>query len=205
MKTILALSTATALMMGTVAYAQEGSSPMASSSGTTHMFEFNAQSILSGIFAFSKSKTKGSDADNNTTLDFEFNYAYTLPQMPRLQLGGRVNYLSGTTAGRGDVEDYGAAIGAILNSSTDLKNSAYVSLYWGLEWANTYGSGQGAHDEVGTTSLALGKRFSMEPWGIKHFTYTPEIAFVNEDSTTESALAYSQNLEFRFLQFSAFF
>lgn len=203
MKTILA-AVATALLMSS-AFAQEGSSPMASSSGSRHMFEFNADSVLQGILSFEKSKTRGSSADNDTQLDLTLNYAYSLPTMPRLQLGGRMNYTKGTEAGRGDLEDYGAEVGAILNHSADLRNSFYASLYLGLGWANTYGGANSGTDEILTSTVAVGKRFGMEAWGINHLTYTPEIALENINSTTGSALEYSQNIQLRFLQFSVFF
>lgn len=202
MKTILAL--AAALMMGTTAYAQE--SPIASSTGSRHMFEFNADSVLQGILSFDKSKTRGSAADNDTQLNLDLNYAYSLITMPRLQLGGRVKYDKGTEAGRGDLEDYGLEVGAIVNAMADLENSAYASLYVGMGWANTYGNNAfGRKDEILTSTLAVGKRFSMNEWGIKHLTYTPEIALENINSTTSSNLEYSQNIQFRFLQFAVFF
>ncbi|MCM2350726.1 MAG: hypothetical protein NDI69_11955 [Bacteriovoracaceae bacterium] len=202
MKTILAL--AAALVMGTTAYAQE--SPLDSSTGSRHMFEFSADSVLQGILSFDKSKTRGADADNDTQLDLDINYAYSLITMPRLQLGGRVTYNKGTQAGRGDLEDYGLEVGAIVNAMADLENSAYASLYLGMGWANTYGNNDfGRKDEVLTSTLAVGKRFSMDMWGIKHLTYTPEIALENINSTTSSNLEYSQNIQFRFLQFAVFF
>lgn len=169
------------------------------------MFEFNADSVLQGILSFEKSKTRGSSADNDTQLDLTLNYAYSLPTMPRLQLGGRMNYTKGTEAGRGDLEDYGAEVGAILNHSADLRNSFYASLYLGLGWANTYGGANSGTDEILTSTVAVGKRFGMEAWGINHLTYTPEIALENINSTTGSALEYSQNIQLRFLQFSVFF
>lgn len=199
MKTIFALGTA--LMVGTSAYAQEFSS-----TGSRHMFEFNADSVLQGVFSFDKSKTRGSSADNDTQLNLNLNYAYSLPMMPRLQLGGRVNYDKGTEAGRGDLEDYSLEVGGIVNMWEDLENSPYASLYIGLGWANTYGNNAfGRKDETLTSTLAVGKRFSMNQWGIKHLTYTPEVALENVNSTTGSALEYSQNIQFRFLQFAVFF
>lgn len=197
MKTIFAL--VAAVMVGS-AYAQN------TSSGNTHMIEFNADSVLQGILSFDKSKTRGASADNDTQLDLTLNYAYSLPMMPRLQLGGRVNYEKGTEAGRGDLEDYGLEVGAIINHSADLRNALYASLYLGYGWANTYGNAAaGRKDEVMSSTLAVGKRFGLDRWGISHLTYTPEIALENVNSTTGSALEYSQNIQFRFLQFAVFF
>ena len=202
MKTILAL--ATALIMGT-AVAQEGSSPLDSSTGSRHMFEFNADSILQGVLSFNKVKNNGQKADNDTALNLKLNYAYSLPQMPRIQVGTRFMYEKGNVTGQGDAENYGLALGAIYNHSADLRNSIYLSLYAGLGWYNTYGAGLN-DDEVLTTTLALGKRFSLESWGINHLTYTPEIAIQSENSTTSAnGVEYAQDLQLRFLQFSVFF
>jgi hypothetical protein len=192
MKTILALTTA--LLMSSSVFAQ-----------TTHMFEFNADSVLQGVLSFDKSKTRGNSADNDTQLGLNLNYAYSIPTMPRLQIGGRLNYEKGTEGGRGDFEDYSAQVGAIVNMWDDLRDSPYASLYVGYGWDNTYGVSEGRKDEVLTSTLAVGKRFALDRWGIKHLTYTPEIALQNMNSTTGSALEYSQNIQLRFLQFSVFF
>ena len=198
MKTIIALGTAL-LLMGS-AFAQDG---MGSGAGYKHMFEFNADSVLGGLFSFDKSKTPGKDADNDTELKLDLNYAYSLPTMPRLQLGGRVNYLKDTNSS-GDIENYGLQVGAIWNHSADLQNSLYASLYLGMLWNKEYGGG-GGNDEVRVSTIAVGKRFSMDRWGIKHLTYTPEIALQNRNSTTGGDFEYNQSLQFRFLQFSVFF
>lgn len=217
MKTIVALGLGSALLIGS-AHAQvrssgpQGASPMdtldravASSSGSQHMFEFDADDLLNGVLSFGKSKSRGSSSSNSTNLDLRLNYAYTVPTMPRLQVGGGIAYSSGSTAGRGDFEDYGFNLAAYLNQKTDLQNSAYVSAKWGIEWAHTYGGSGRGKDEVGTLQLAVGQRMDLSRWGIKHLVYTPELAFVNKDSSTRSALEYSQSLELRFLQFSLFF
>lgn len=202
MKTILALGTA---LFATSVLAQSGSSMMDSSTGNRHMFEFNADSVLRGLFSFDKSKTPGNSADNDFQTDLVFNYAYQVPTMPRLQLGGRFNYVRDTTS-VGDIENWGVQVGGILNHSSDLQNSLYASLYLGMQWNKDFGTAAGnIHDEVIVTTLGVGKRFSMENIGIKHLTYTPEIAFQNRSSTNSGNLDYSQSLQFRFLQFSVFF
>ena len=206
MKTIFAL--ATALFVGS-AFAQQPNNPK-------HMFEFNADSVLQGIFSFDKSKTRGGSPDNDTQLDLNLNYAYALPGLPQLQLGSRLNYNKGTVGGRGDFEDYGIEVGAIYNfspgmSEVDLMNSIYASLYLGLGWQNNYGGtgddafSPGRKDEVLSSTIALGKRFDLSNWGVSHLVYTPEIALENLNSTTGSNLEYSQNIQFRFLQFAVFF
>lgn len=203
MKIIAALLTLG--MTGTV-FAQE-SMQIGSQSGDDHMIEFNADSILNGALSLEKSKVRGKDTDNDLSLDLRINYAYRLPMLPRIQAGWGLNYKSGVESGRGDIEDYGFNIAAYFNQKTDLKNTGYLSVKWGIDWANTYGGDGGASskDEVGTLQLALGRRVDLSDWGIKHLNYTPEVAFVNKDSTTRSALEYSQSLELRFLQFSVFF
>ncbi len=174
---------------------------------TTHMIEFNADSIVQGLVSLDKSKTKGQDADTDTQMNLRLNYAYSLITLPALQLGGRLNYLKDTVAGRGDAEDYNFEVGVIYNfmmQGTDLANSMYVSLYGGYGWANTYGS-RHVKDEIFTSTFAVGKRFSMKRWGMENFVYSPEVALENVNSTTGSALEYTQNIQFRFLQFSVFF
>lgn len=169
-----------------------------------HMFSFNADSILKGVISLEKSKAKGASTENNTQLDLEFNYAYRIPMMPLLQVGGQGLYKKGSEPGRGDMEDWGLKVGAILNMDRNLESSPYVSLFVGYTWANNYEQG-GGKDEVLGSVLAVGKRFSLEPFGIKHLVYTPEIALENLNSTTGSSLEYAQNIQFRFLQFSVFF
>lgn len=200
MKTIIALGTALLLMSS--AFAQDG---MGAGAGYKHMFEFNADSVLGGLFSFDKSKTPGKSADNDTELDLRLNYAYALPAMPRIQIGGRLNYLKDTNTA-GDIENYGFQVGGIWNHSADLQNSIYASLYLGLLWNRVYGSAAGnTMDEVRQTTLAFGKRFAMDRWGVKHLTYSPEIALQNENSTNGGNFEYQQSLQFRFLQFSVFF
>lgn len=204
MKTILVLAAVFAI--GT-ANAQSDSSPLDSSTGTRHMFEFNADSVLGGLFSLDKSKTPGSSADNDSELDLRLNYAYQLPMMQRIQVGGRVNYLKDTNSS-GDIENWGFQVGGIYNHSNDLRNSLYASLYVGMNWNKEYSStarGGNFDDEVLISTLAFGKRYSMEGWGIKHLTYTPEIALQNRNSTTRGDFEYNQSLQFRFLQFSVFF
>ena len=204
MKTIFAL-VAASLMIGS-AYAQPAN--------PRHMFEFNADSVLQGVFSLDKSKTKGSPSDNDTQLDLNLNYAYALPMLPQLQVGSRINYGKGTEFGRGDFEDYGLEVGGIWNfspnmSEVDLMNSMYVSLYLGLGWTNNYGNDSTIDvqrkDEIISSTFAVGKRFGLTALGMNHVVYSPEIALESANSTTGSSLEYTQNIQFRFLQFSVFF
>jgi hypothetical protein len=189
MKTILAL--ATALFVGT-AFAQE----------TKHMIEFNADSVLLAKYAFNKSKTRGQSADNDSQSTMSAGYAMSMPSMPQLQLGGRVLYNKSTVTN--DEENYGAQVGVIWNHIPDLSNALYASLYLGMQWNHTYGTA-GSADENRLVTLALGKRFDLKYWGINHLTYTPEIALVNQNSTTKSNIEYRQSVELRLVQFSVFF
>lgn len=203
MKALLIL--ATVLTMGNFSYAQTmGISPLKSSTGTKHMFDFNADSVLRGVLSFGKSKLPGEDSDSDIQMDVRLNYAYQLDSMPQLQLGTRLDYLK-DTASAGDIENWGIQIGGIWNQSTDLLNTMYASLYLGMLWNREYGPGAGENDEVLYSTLALGRRYSMEKWGVKHLTYTPEIAFQNRNSTNGGDFSYTQSLELRFLQFSVFF
>ena len=203
MKALLIL--ATVLTMGNFSYAQTmGISPLKSSTGTKHMFDFTADSVLRGVLSFGKSKLPGEDSDTDIQMDVRLNYAYQLDSMPQLQLGTRLDYLK-DTASAGDIENWGIQIGGIWNQSTDLLNSMYASLYLGMLWNREYGPGAGENDEVLYSTLALGRRYSMEKWGVKHLTYTPEIAFQNRNSTNGGDFSYTQSLELRFLQFSVFF
>ncbi len=203
MKTLLAITVA--VIMGNV-FAD--TSPVSSSTGSRHMFEFSTDSELLSVLSLSKSKTRGQDSSNNTNFNLTLNYAYSLPSMPKLQLAGRMHYIKqDAVAGRGDAEDYGAQIGAILNHSEDLQNSCYASLYLGYGWANTYGAGASSQrrDELLTSTLAVGHRFALERFGIKHLTYSPEVALRNQNSTTGGSIEYLQDIQFRILQFSVFF
>lgn len=211
MKTILALTTALAL--GT-AYAQtpQKNSPNSTNDyfkiapqqqqaaeGQRHMVEFNGDFIPTFIYSLERSKTKGSEADNESGANLKFNYAYTLH--PNLQVGGKLSYFNGVS-GNTDQEEMTLSAAAWFNTKAgDLQNSPYISVALGTGWAQTYGS-NGGRDDLWLASIAFGKRFALDNLGIKHVSYTPEIAFVNENSTTNSNFDYRQATEFRLLQFS---
>ena len=223
MKTILAF--ATVLLMGS-AYAQsnydstssdygtrdswgdsiDSGSSMGTGQGTSgatdqHMIESNVDSLVRGAYSFDKTKTRGSSADNDSQLDLVLNYAVKFKD--KWQGGVRLNYLK-DTAQAGDTENYGFQVGAFYNFSENLMESMYVSLFTGLDWLNTYGSGN-PRDEVWKTTFAFGKRFGLARWNVAHLVYSPEIALVTANSTTGSTVEYTQNVQLRFLQFSLFF
>lgn len=172
----------------------------AAAEGVRHMFEFNIESILAGAISFDKSKVKGNDSDNDTKANLALNYAYGVA--PFLQVGTRFNYFSGISGGS-DVENLDIAFGGILNNMEDFTTAGYVSLYLGFGTAQDFGAS--TRDDLRFGTLAIGKRFPLDRMGLKHVTYTPEIAAKLVNSTNDSGLDYSQSLEFRFLQFSLFF
>lgn len=168
------------------------------------MFEFNADSVLNGLFSFNKSKIPGEEAKNNIQLNLNLNYAYQLMHFPDWQIGGRFIYLK-DTATAGDIENLGLQGGLIYNLDQDLKNSIYFSLYLGMLWNKEFGNSAGENEEVLISTLALGKRYSLKDWGVTHIIFSPEVAFQNSHATTGGDFSYEQNLEFRFLQFSLLF
>lgn len=215
MKTTLALLTA--LSFGT-AYAQSTQSSGSgqrfgglvdierqeakAAEGQRHMIEFNAQSIPSLIYAIEKNKTKGTDSENESGASLSFNYAYAIH--PNIQVGGRFNFFNGVFANN-DIERLDLQVGGWFNTkANDLQNSPYLSLHLGAGYAQTFGA-NGGRDDLILSTLAAGKRFSMENWGVKHLTWTPEVALVNNNSTNDSSFDYRQALEFRVLQFSVIF
>lgn len=105
----------------------------------------------------------------------------------------------------GDIENWGLQAGVIYNLSDDLQNAFYGSLFAGMLWNHEYGDSGAGNDEVTTATVAIGKRFNLERWGIKHVTYSPEVALQTRSSNTGRSFDYTQDLQFRFLQFSVFF
>jgi hypothetical protein len=169
--------------------------------GQRHMFEFNVDSAMRAAVSFDKIKTKGTSSDNNTNSDISFNYAYGVHRF--LQAGVRFNYFTGVK-GSEDEEDLALSFGAILNSSEDFTNAGFVSLYVGGGWAQQFGDNS-SRDDLRFATLAIGKRFPLDRWGIKHVTYTPEVALKMTNSTTDESIDYAQSLQLRILQFSVFF
>lgn len=174
-----------------------------------HMFEFNVDSVLQGAFSFDKTKLRGSSSDNDTQMKLDLNYAYTLMGMRNVQLGARTNYWKDTSASQGDFENYGFQVGGIWNFSmtvndVNIMDAMYMSLYLGLGWNNNY-SGRNRKDELMTSTLSLGRRYPLLPWGLKHVVYSPEVTLQSRNSTTGEQLEYAQSFQVRFLQFSVFF
>lgn len=214
MKTILAL--VTAMSFGT-AFAQSSmrgqqnnfggmldieKQEAKATEGQRHMIEFDAQSIPSLVYSIEKLKTKGTDSENESGSNLGFNYAYSIH--PNIQVGGRFKYFNGRSANN-DAEELNVQVGGWFNTKAgDLQNSPYASLHLGAGYAQTFGTG-GGRDDLILTTLAAGKRFSMENWGVKHVTWTPEIALVQTNSTNDKNFDYRQALEFRLIQFAVIF
>ena len=197
------LAVIAALSFG-AAYAQTGNMNIAGSGAQApmnqrHMIEFNADNIPSLIFAFGKTKTKGTASDNDQDVNFQFNYAYAIH--PNFQIGGRFNFFNGLS-GNNDVEQLDLQVAGWFNFyGGDLQNSPYLSASFGGGYAQTFGAA-GGRDDIITGTLALGKRFSMDAWGVKHLTWSPEIALTNTNSTNDSNFDYRHATEFRILKFS---
>jgi hypothetical protein len=168
--------------------------------GVQNMFEFNVDSVVAAAVAFDNSKAKGSDTTNDTRANISLNYAYGLA--PLVQLGFRMNYFNGMS-GANDHENFDFAVGGIFNNMEDFTQATYISLYLGAGFAEEYGPN--TRDDLRFATLAIGKRFQLDRFGLKHVTYSPEIAVKNVSSTTSQALDHSQSLQFRILQFSVFF
>jgi len=189
---------------GSRAQRQEASTDIPKSDmGVRHMIEFNAQSLPTLVLGFKRDKSGGS-AETGTDLKFSVNYAYGIHKF--LQAAFRFNYnsaLSGGSTSGTDVENVGGQVGVIVNSDSDFTNAAYLSLYLGAGYEQNFGAQ--TREDLRTTQLAVGKRIPMARWGVKHVVYSPELALVNTNSTTNASFDYRQAVELRLFQFSAFF
>ncbi len=173
--------------------------PMAAP-GLRHMLEFNAQTIESLVLSFDRTKSAGRDADSGAKLNFSMNYAYGIHRF--VQAGVRFQYLNGLS-GTNQTEDMNIQFGGIVNMNEDFTRAIYTSLYLGAGWAQDFG--QGTRDDLRFATIAVGKRIPLNMFGVKHITYSPEVALQMITSTNAEDLDYSQSLQFRLIQFSAFF
>jgi hypothetical protein len=169
--------------------------------GSRHMFEFNIDSAMRAAVGFDKTKVRGGSSDNSTNYEFDLNYFYGVHRL--LQVGFRFEYFNGL--GRAtDLERVDLQVGAYLNSEEDFSRAAFIGGFVGGGYSQTYGN-QGARDDLRSATISVGKRFPLDRWGIKHVTYTPELALKYTNSTTDRALDYSQNLQLKILQFAIIF
>ena len=170
-----------------------------------HMVEFNADSILLGQFAFKLTKDRADqNAEETKTGLLLLNYAYSVTE--HLQLGARGSYSKFEGEGSKG-ENTGLSLGVIYNLGPDLRNAYYVSVYGGFEWSryedNTSPTDRG--EEV-FGRLSFGKRFPLTFLNLENVTYSPEVAMTSTSSTkSNSSVDWSQDLAFKFLQFSVFF
>lgn len=168
-----------------------------------HMILFDADSILQGAWNITQVKEKGEDSNSESELNLRLNYFYTVPRIKQLQIGGAFLYEKDTGL-RGNFENYGAQAGAIWNFNKNLEEAVYLKGLVGLLWNNEYGKNSNSDEQYNITA-GVGKRFSLADYGLRHVTWTPEVAYVVKDSTTKADFDYSSALEFRFLQFSVLF
>lgn len=167
--------------------------------GQRHMVEFTANSVPSLIYSIEKTKTKGTDSDNDSDTNLAFNYAYAIH--PNIQIGGAFNFFNGVFSNN-DVERMDLQAKAWFNfKGGDLQNSAYVVAGLGAGYAQTFGN-NGGRDDLVIASVGVGKRFSLQRFGVEHLTWSPEIALTNTNSTSDNSFDYRQATEFRVLQFS---
>ena len=182
------------------ASATSSNQPLADKGGR-HMFEFNIDSILAAAISFDKVKTKGQDSDNDTNMQFSGNYFYGVH--PMLQIGGRVDYFNGVGAVE-DIETMSLDIGGYINSDQDFSRAAFLGAFVGAGWAQQFGD-TSSRDDLRQATVSIGKRFPLSRWGIRHITWTPELALKYQNSTTDQSLDYTQSLQLRILQFSVLF
>jgi hypothetical protein len=169
--------------------------------GSRHMFEFNIDSILAAAISFDKIKTEGQDSDNDTNYDLSLNYFYGVH--PNLQVGFRFDYFKGLGAVE-DIETLGLDVGGYWNFDEDFSRALFLGGFVGAGWAQQFGN-DASRDDLRTASLSVGKRFPLDHWGIKHVTWTPELAMKFINSTTDESIDYQQSLQLRILQFSVLF
>lgn len=179
------------------AFAQE----LPGTPGMRHMLEFTPETMQAAVLSFDRIKTKNTDADSGANLDFGMNYAVTIHRL--LQTGVRFDYFSGLS-GANQGEGMTAQVGLIANMMEDFTNSPYASIFIGGGYEQQFGP-NATRDDLRLGTFAVGKRFSLERFGMKHLTYSPELALQMKNSTNNESFDYSQSLQFRILQFSAFF
>jgi hypothetical protein len=200
MKKLLAIFAA--LMMGNAIAQDTGgrTNVQEAAPGVKHMFDFKVDSMMNAMFALDRSKVGGTSASNDSRAMLNLNYAYGIHSY--LQTGFRFNYTNGVF-GTADQEIVDVAVGAILNSQEDFSRAMYASLYVGTGYAQNFG--RGTRDGIHHATLAIGKRFRLDRFNIKHVVYSPEIAFNSTNSRDNESLDYSQSMQFRLLQFSVLF
>lgn len=181
------------LLFSTTAFAQK------------HMIEFSTNSFLFGEVAFNLEKERTDQNAEETKNAFLYlNYAYAIAS--QVQIGVRGQYLSS----KGEDFAYKSntlALGVIYNFSAKLNEALYTSLYSGFEWDKSEQSGSNTdRDESLVATVALGKRFPLSFLGVENITYSPEISFSSMSSTQSTSDSdWSQDLAFKFLQFSVLF
>lgn len=168
-----------------------------------HMVEFNAESLLLGNFSFNSTKYRGEKSSEDKFGYLYLNYAYAVAS--HLQVGAQ-GYYSKYRTSTDTNENYSLLVGGILNSTSNLKEACYISLYAGMSWDHSYqDDSDNSHGEALISRLSVGKRFPLSAFNLENITYSPEISFTNENSTTSSFQEWQQDLSFKFLQFAVLF
>lgn len=169
--------------------------------GSRHMFEFNIDSAMAAAISYDKIKTKGSSADNETNYDLNLNYFFGVH--PNLQVGARFDYFKGLGAVE-DIETLTLDVGGYWNFDEDFSSAIFLGAFVGAGWAQQFGN-DASRDDLRQATVSAGKRFPLDRWGIKHVTWTPEVALKMINSTTDESIDYQQSLQLRLLQFSVLF
>ena len=169
--------------------------------GSRHMFEFNIDSAIAAAISFDKIKTKGRDSDNDTNYNLKLNYFFGVHRF--LQLGARFEYFKGLGAVE-DIENMNLDVGGYWNFDEDFSRAIFIGGFVGGGYAQQFGN-DASRDDLRSATVSIGKRFPLDRWGIKHVTWTPELAFKFINSTTDESIDYSQSAQLRFLQFSVLF
>lgn len=169
--------------------------------GQRHMVEFTPDTLHAAVLSFNRTKNSGTSADSDTDINFQTNYAYGIHRF--LQVGFRFGYASGLS-GAANTEELKLQVGGIVNFNQDFTQAAYASVWLGAGFIQDFSS-PGTRDDMRYGTIAVGKRFPLTMFGVKHVVYSPEVALAMANSTTDEKLDYSQSLQFRALQFSVFF
>lgn len=170
-----------------------------------HMVGFNADGVLFGRYAYALRKDRTEQNAKETQAgSLSLNYAYAIA--PLLQLGTQLNYFQSEGEGF-DFVSKEAMVGVILNSTEDLRNAFYVSLFGGMDWSTSkLRSFPESKGEDLKGKIALGKRFSLSMFNLENLSYTPQISYSSSSSNFGSSFNdYEQEFSIDYLVFSVFF
>lgn len=168
-----------------------------------HMVSFGTSNQTLGSLAWNSEKSRGSDAEEDKSIFLMGNYAYSLND--HIQVGGNLNYTSFKFS-TDNSESYGFQVGGYYNLNSDFRKSMYASVFAGWDWGYDNSKfSDVSRTETFKTTVAVGHRYPLSFLNLENVTYSPEIAFVSNNSTKKSDTEWSQSLEFRLIQFAVFF